>query len=73
MVQKWENDGFSIGVNDSMELGKKYGAQLGIIHVLELALMALFEKIINNGMKMGEFGVIDEHVKNGMFFISFKT
>ena len=27
-----------------MELGKKYGAQLGIMHVLELALMALFKK-----------------------------
>ena len=56
-----------------MELGKKYGAQLGIIHVLELALMALFEKIMNNGMKIGNNDAIDEHVKNGMFFISFKT
>ena len=27
-----------------MELGKKYGAQLGVIHVLELSLMVLLKK-----------------------------
>ena len=36
------NDKFFVSFNDSMELGKKYGTQLGIMHVLELALMALF-------------------------------
>ena len=44
MVQKWGKRCFFVGFNDSMELGKKYGAQLGVIHVLELALMALFKK-----------------------------
>ena len=56
-----------------MELGKKHGAQLDAIHVLELALMTLLKKSLKNGMNMGENDAIDEHIKNGMFFISFKT
>ena len=41
-VEVEENDVFFIGFNGNMELGKKDGTQLGVIHVLELALMALF-------------------------------
>jgi hypothetical protein len=49
-VEVGENDVFFVGFNDSMELGKKYGAQLGIMHVLELSLMVLFKKKgINSG------------------------
>ena len=48
-----KNDVFFVGFNDSMELGKKYGAQLGIIHVLELFLMALFKKN-KNKIKSGQ-------------------
>jgi hypothetical protein len=31
------------------------------------------DKVIKNDMKIGKNDAIDEHVKNGMFFISFKT
>jgi hypothetical protein len=37
-VGKWW---FFVGFNDNMELGNKYGAQLGVMHVLELSLMVL--------------------------------
>jgi hypothetical protein len=40
-VEVGGGDGFVVGFKDDMELGKKYGAQLGVIHVLKLALMTL--------------------------------
>ena len=44
MVRKWGEMMFFVGFNDSMELGKTYGAQLGVIHVLGLSLMVLLKK-----------------------------
>jgi hypothetical protein len=38
------DDSVILGFKDDMELGKRYGTQLDIIHVLELALMTLLEK-----------------------------
>ena len=44
-VEVGGDDGFVVEFKDDMELGKKYGTQLGIIHVLELvALMTLLKK-----------------------------
>ena len=40
-VEVGGDDGFVVGFKDDMEKGKKYGAQLGVIHVLKLALMTL--------------------------------
>jgi hypothetical protein len=47
-----------------MELGKKYGTQLGAIHVLELSLMVLFKKKQKKGSTLGKF---DERVKDVLF------
>ena len=40
-VEVGGDDGFVVGFKDDIEKGKKYGAQLGVIHVLKLALMTL--------------------------------
>eukprot|EP00957_Ditylum_brightwellii_P092772 7063416-Ditylum_brightwellii.AAC.1 len=45
------DDGFFIGFNDNMELVKKYGAQLGVIH----------------GSNLGKIEAIDERVKDVLF------
>ena len=63
MVQKWGEMMVFVGFNDNMELGKKYGVQLGIIHVLELSLMVLIKKKVSN---LGKF---DERVKDVLFAI----
>ena len=42
-VEVGRDDGFFIAFKDDAKLSKKYGTQLGIIHVLELALMALLK------------------------------
>ena len=44
MVWKWGEMMVFVGFNDNMELGKKYGAHLGVIHVLELSLLVLLKK-----------------------------
>ena len=60
-------DGFVVVVKDDMELGKKYGTQLGIIHVLELvALMTLLQNIKNKS-NLGKNDAIDERIKNVLF------
>ena len=55
MVWKWGgSDGFVVVFKDDMELGKKYGTQLGFIYVLDLALMTLLKKHkkwLENGQK----------------------
>ena len=50
-----------------MELGKKYGAQLGVIHVLEVALMALLKQSPKKVSNMGKLDAIDERVKDVLF------
>ena len=42
-VEVGKHDGFFIGFKDNAKLSKKYGTQLGVIHVLELALMTLLK------------------------------
>ena len=42
-VEVGGDDGFSIGFKDDAKLSKKYGTQLGVIHVLELSLMVLLK------------------------------
>ena len=66
-VEVGGDDGVIIGFKDDMELGKKYGAQLGIMHVLELvALMTLLQNIKNKS-NLGKNDAIDERVKNVLF------
>ena len=65
-VEVGGDDGVIICFKDDMELGKKYGAQLGFKHVLELALMALL-KNIKNGSNLGTNDAIDESIKNVLF------
>ena len=43
-VEVGGDDGFFIGFKDDAKLSKKYGTQLGAIHVLELSLMPLLKK-----------------------------
>eukprot|EP00957_Ditylum_brightwellii_P163447 12444066-Ditylum_brightwellii.AAC.1 len=43
-VEVGRDDGFVVGFKDNMELSKKYSTHLGIIHVLESALMTLLKK-----------------------------
>ena len=43
-VEVGGDDGFVVGFKDDMELGKRYGNQLDMTHVLELALMTLLKK-----------------------------
>ena len=43
-VEVGGDDGVIISFKDDMELGKKYGAQLGIMHVLDSVLMTLLRK-----------------------------
>ena len=50
-----------------MELGKKYGTQLGIIHVLELVALMTLLKNIKNKSNLGKNDAIDERVKNVLF------
>ena len=44
------DDGAILGFKDDMELGTKYGSQLGIKHVV---MQALIEKNIKHGLKLG--------------------
>eukprot|EP00957_Ditylum_brightwellii_P090764 6911982-Ditylum_brightwellii.AAC.1 len=62
-VEVGENDDVFVGVNDSMELSKKYGTQLGIIHALELYLMDLL-KNHKKRSNLGKIDAIDECVKD---------
>ena len=62
----WD-DGFVVGFKDDMELGKKYGTQLGIIHVLELVALMTLLKNIKNKSNLGKNDAIDERVKNVLF------
>ena len=53
-VEVGGDDGFVVEFKDDMELGKKYGTQLGFIYVLDLALMTLLKKHkkwLENGQK----------------------
>ena len=54
-VEVGGDDGFVVGFKDDMELGKKYGTQLAIIHILQVvALMTLLKKAykqIKSGQK----------------------
>ena len=43
-VEVGGDDGFIVDFEDEMELGTKYDTQLGVIHVLQLALMAVLKK-----------------------------
>ena len=43
-VEVGGDDGFVVVFKDDMELGKKYGAQLGDIHVIKLPLLTLLKK-----------------------------
>ena len=61
------DDSFFIGFKDDMELGKKYGTQLGIIHVLELVALMTLLKTIKNKSNLGKNDAIDECVKNVLF------
>ena len=70
-VEVGGDDGFFIGFKDDANLSKKYGTQLGIIHVLELVALMTLLKTIKNESNLGKNDAIDERVKNGMFFISF--
>ena len=43
-VEVGGDDGFVVGFKHEMELGKKYDTQLGVIHAVQLALMAVLKK-----------------------------
>jgi hypothetical protein len=43
-VEVGGDDGFGVVFKDTMELGRKYGTQLGTIHVIKLPLMTLLKK-----------------------------
>ena len=51
-----------------MELGKKYGAQLDVMHVIELALMALFKKSLEKDQIWGKLMPLMNASK--MYFLS---
>ena len=66
-VEMEGNDGFVVVFKDDMELGKKYGTHLGIIHVLELVALMTLLKSIKNGSNLGKNDAIDERIKNVLF------
>ena len=43
-VEVGGDDGFFIGFKDDAKLSKKYGTQLGAIHVIKLHLLTLLKK-----------------------------
>ena len=66
-VEVGGDDGFVVVFKDDMELGKKYGTQLGVIHVLELVALMILLKSIKNKSNLGRNDAIDERVKNVLF------
>ena len=69
-VEVGGDDEFVIGFNDSMELGKKYGAKLDIMHVKELALMALFKQSLKKDQIWAKLMPLMSASK--MYFLSFR-